>query len=45
MNALSIDKQHGTMVFHCDMCGVRRVDRAEGNWHEARLRARLHRDA
>jgi len=23
---MSINKRHGTVVFHCDICGVRRFD-------------------
>jgi hypothetical protein len=34
---MGIEKLRDTIVFHCDACGARRVERASGNWDEARM--------
>ncbi len=28
---MSVNRRHGTIIFHCDICGVRRLDRIKGN--------------
>jgi hypothetical protein len=28
---MSINRRHGTIIFHCDICGVRRLDQINGD--------------
>ena len=35
---MSISRRYGTVIFHCDICGVRRLDRTEGNFLHAETR-------
>jgi hypothetical protein len=28
---LSINRRHGTIIFHCDICGERRIDQIKGD--------------
>jgi predicted RNA-binding Zn-ribbon protein involved in translation (DUF1610 family) len=35
---MGINKRHGTVVFHCDICGVRRFDRDESRLTFVRAR-------
>jgi hypothetical protein len=28
---MSVNKRHGTIIFHCDICGARRIDQIKRN--------------
>jgi hypothetical protein len=28
---MSVNRRHGTIIFHCDICGVRRLDQINGD--------------